>query len=74
MDNPSCPSCGHYNALLGETDDAGKESRVCRDCGCRTDVEGKLEPPEPSDPEDWAGEDDYDRQQARLERLWKTGQ
>lgn len=23
-DNPRCPACGHYNALLGET---------CRDCG-----------------------------------------
>jgi len=29
-----------------------------------------LEPEEP----DWAGEDDYDRQQARLERLWRTGE
>jgi hypothetical protein len=36
-------------------------------------VELEDEPPMP-DPEDWAGEDDYDRQQARLERLWRTGE
>jgi len=53
MDNPSCPSCGHYNALLGESY-RGLEFRVCRDCGCRTDVEGKpLEPLEPDPEEPW---------------------
>ena len=38
-------------------------------------VELEDEPPGFDDiAADWAGEDDYDRQQARLERLWRTGE
>jgi hypothetical protein len=52
MDNPSCPSCGQYNALLGETTPKGVEFRVCRNCGCATDVEGKPLGPQKSEDDD----------------------
>lgn len=33
-DNPSCPECGHYNAMLEHWDEVkGEFSRKCRDCG-----------------------------------------
>ena len=32
---PSCPECGHYNAMLVNHDAPwdGKDHRKCRDCG-----------------------------------------
>jgi hypothetical protein len=36
MDNPSCPQCGHYNAMLGISESPSKVVRECRDCGHRT--------------------------------------
>jgi hypothetical protein len=33
-DNPSCPVCGHYNAMLAESrEELGTYKSVCRDCG-----------------------------------------
>ena len=34
-DNPSCPKCGHNNAMLGVEEDAQRVVRECRDCGHR---------------------------------------
>jgi len=33
MDNPSCPRCGHYNAMLGVEETRDEVVRECRDCG-----------------------------------------
>lgn len=34
VDNPSCPRCGMYNAMLAHWDsERGEFNRVCRDCG-----------------------------------------
>lgn len=32
---PTCPECGHYNAMLIDHDATrdGKDNRKCRDCG-----------------------------------------
>ena len=32
---PSCPACGHYNAMLVDwsAPDDGRDHRKCRDCG-----------------------------------------
>lgn len=41
-DNPSCPRCGNYNALLDQYDSSLVEKNiqllVCRDCGCQVEA------------------------------------
>lgn len=35
---PTCPKCGHYNAMLIDYDEpyeAGVDKRKCRDCGTK---------------------------------------
>lgn len=34
-DEPTCPKCGHYNAMLwcGDSFETPDEVRKCRDCG-----------------------------------------
>lgn len=34
---PTCPACGHYNAMLSDHDatNDGKDNRKCRDCGTK---------------------------------------
>lgn len=40
LDNPSCPLCGHYNAMLHDTHDGpNKWTLKCRDCKARVHVE-----------------------------------
>jgi hypothetical protein len=41
---PTCPACGHYNAMLGDSEapDDGNDNRKCRDCGTRA---VRLDPP-----------------------------
>ena len=39
-DNPSCPSCGNYNAMLGVSETPTTVTRQCRDCGHTTTTEG----------------------------------
>jgi hypothetical protein len=39
-DNPSCPLCGHYNAMLHDTHDGPNDWTLkCRDCKARVHVE-----------------------------------
>ena len=35
-DEPSCPKCGHYNAMLHDNYYDGVYSHKCRDCGYTT--------------------------------------
>lgn len=41
-DNPTCPACSHYNALLVAYDrslaDKDIELMICRNCGCKVEA------------------------------------
>ena len=42
---PTCPACGHYNAMLwdSEAPHDGNDNRKCRDCGTRATCHVRLD-------------------------------